>query len=89
MSVQVSPDRSQIIDLIEEPMLKVELDSVVGLIQEMLGEHSINGIKKKKSLHHILFPNQFFKPKGSFLLGFVLKILVHLFEFLQILLSNA
>lgn len=46
VSVQVSPDRSQIIDLIEEPMLKVELDSVVGLIQETLGEHSIKGIKK-------------------------------------------
>lgn len=46
-------------------------------------------LKKKKSLHHILFPNQFFKPKSSFLLGFVLKILVHLFKFLQILSSNA
>lgn len=46
MPVQISPDRFQIMDQIEEPVLKVEIDSVVGLIQEMLGEHLIKGILK-------------------------------------------
>lgn len=53
LSVQVSPDRSQIMDLIEKPMLKVELGSVVGLIWDILGEHFIKGILKNN--HCIIY----------------------------------